>query len=272
MGQNFLVDYKVVDKIVQSLEITKDDVVVELGAGKGVLTHQLVELAGTVIAIELDYPLCRLLVRTLGMKNNFHLKEMDILKVDFAELCAEFGCKRVKVVGNLPYNITSPILFKLIDDREYIAEAVVMMQLEVAQRLAAKPGRKSYGVPTIITQMYSQPDLLFTVPPKAFLPAPKVQSAVLKLTWLDQPAVDLADDELFFQVVRKVFSKRRKMLRKSLQSIAPIQKEHVAQLESKTGIDMTRRPETLSLDEFAALTTAILDLRHDDQSRPEGEG
>lgn len=255
LGQNFLIDQKVVQKIIDAVDPLPADVIVELGAGKGILTDYLVPRSQKTIAVELDQRLSRILMSSFGTKDNFCLKEMDILDVSFADFSREFNVPKMKLVGNLPYNITSPILFKLIDEREYLHNPIVMMQLEVAQRLAAKPGTKSYGVPTIITQLYSQPEILFTVPPRAFKPRPKVQSAVVRIAWRDKPAVELEDSELFFRLVRSVFSKRRKMLRNSLLGLTS--KEHLPEIEQQSGIELTRRPETLSLVEFDRMARAV---------------
>lgn len=263
LGQHFLLSTDVAQKIVNALDLKPDDVVVELGAGKGILTQYIIGKVKHVIAIELDFRLCRVLEGRFGNDERFTLLNKDILKTSFGQICADLGRSNVKIVGNLPYNITSPIMFKLIDERQHVECAVVMMQLEVAQRLCAPPGRKAYGVPTIITQVYGQPSLLFQVPPKAFKPRPKVQSAVLRLDWHKESPVTISDDKLFFQLVKSVFSQRRKMLRNSLLRLGQVTKDDLQILEEQTSIQFTRRPETLTLNEFASLTSAILNLVSD---------
>ncbi len=260
LGQHFLQDQDVVRRIVDALALSKEDVVVELGAGKGVLTRQLVPKAKTVVGVELDDRLCDVLRRHFAGQAGFQLLQQDILTISLEKICADAGRERVKVVGNLPYNITSPILFKLIDERRFVHSTVIMMQKEVAERLVAAPGGKTYGVPSIITQIYGKPQILFTVPPRAFKPAPQVQSAVLRLDWHEQPPIHLTDERLYFRVVKAVFAQRRKMLRNSLLQAPHVTRENLAQIAEMAGIDLTRRPETLSIAEFAGLTAAIIHL------------
>ncbi len=257
MGQHFLKDMGSVHKIIAALDLSPDEDVVELGAGKGILTKYLLAKAKRVIAIELDAALCHELKYRFGHLESFRLFEKDILGISFEEICNDLNRPKVKVVGNLPYNITSPILFKLIDDRKFVELAIIMMQMEVARRVATGPGNKDYGVPSIITQIYGKPELLFEVPPRAFSPPPKVRSAVVKLTWHEQPPIELGDEKLYFRIVRAVFSQRRKMLRNSLLIAPHVTKENLAAIETETSIDLTRRPETLDLKDFALLTSAV---------------
>lgn len=261
LAQHFLTDMKVVNKIISVTDLTPDDVVVELGAGKGVLTRFLLTKAKQVVAVELDRRWCEKLRHSFDHFESFHLLEDDILRVSFARICDDLGLSQVKVVGNLPYNITSPIVFKLLEERAYITDAILMMQLEVAERLAAQPGTKAYGVPTVLTQIHANPEILFMVPPRAFRPAPKVQSAVIRLSWHEEPPVEIEDESFFVRVVKVAFSQRRKMLRNTLKSLPNVTRDSLERVESIAGIDLTRRAETLSLDEFALLASTIQDLQ-----------
>lgn len=267
LSQNFLIDDDVAYRIIESLDLSPEECVVELGAGRGALTRLLFKETPRVVAIEMDRRFCNELREKFGRFEQFQLIEKDMLKFPLEQVYRECGEERFKVVGNLPYHITGPILFKLIDEREYSHFAVLMMQLEVAERLAADPGGKQYGIPSVITQMYGDPEILFHVPPEAFRPRPKVQSAVVKISWRAEPSVSVSNEKLYFQIVKRCFSQRRKMIRNTLTGLLDIHKENLPVIESESSVALSRRPETLSLEEFARLTTAVENTQKNNRSR-----
>lgn len=253
LGQNFLIDHSVVQRIVEAAELSEQDTVLEVGPGIGTLTQGLAESKADVVAVELDKRLLPVLATTLEGYENIRIVNGDILKVDIME---EVGQKEFKCCANLPYYITTPIIFALLEKRLPMERLVAMVQKEVAERMAAKPGGKEYGALSVAIQYYTVPEIAFIVPPDSFIPAPNVDSAVIVCKRREKPAVEVEDEELFFKVVKAAFSLRRKMLNNSLKNMGIDSTQCAAWLE-RAGIDGKRRAETLSLDEFAALANTF---------------
>jgi 16S rRNA (adenine1518-N6/adenine1519-N6)-dimethyltransferase len=248
LGQNFLIDPTVVTKIAQVAELSQQDTVLEIGPGIGTLTQALAETGAQVVAVELDKKLLPVLHKTLEAYKNIRLVQGDILKVNIAETV---GAPKFKVAANLPYYITTPIIFALLEQDLPLERLVVMVQKEVAERIVAKPGSRVYGALSVAMQYYTEPNLAFMVPKTAFLPVPKVDSAVLVCKKRTTDPVD-ADPKTFFKVVKAAFSVRRKMLSNSLKNMG-LNGEQTKAWLTRAGIDGKRRAETLSLEEFAAL-------------------
>jgi 16S rRNA (adenine1518-N6/adenine1519-N6)-dimethyltransferase len=250
LGQNFLFDPSILKRIVDAACLSPDDTVVEIGPGPGRMTMMLAACVKKVIAIELDRELCDKLTGILSGYGNIDLLHGDALKFPF-ETLGEF-----KVVANIPYYITTPILFKLLEHRDRLRSVTVTIQKEVAERIAARPGGKEYGVLSLMIQYYGNPHLEFTIPGGAFRPVPKVDSAVLHIEILPRPSVAVKDEKLFFRVIKTAFSQRRKMLANSLKPVCDEIKEKL----SLAGIEPTRRPETLSIEEFARLADVLSEV------------
>ncbi|WP_069999584.1 16S rRNA (adenine(1518)-N(6)/adenine(1519)-N(6))-dimethyltransferase RsmA [Cellulosilyticum sp. I15G10I2] len=256
-GQNFLIDPHVLSKIIHSSAITKDDCVLEIGPGIGSVTEALIEHAGKVISVEIDKHLIPILEEQFKEAPNFKLVHNDILKVDLKKLIEEESPgKRIKVVANLPYYITTPIIMALLENELSIESITVMVQKEVADRLAAGPGSKQYGAITVAVNYYAQPYLVANVPRNCFMPRPNVDSAVLKLTLNKEPVVDVGSTKQLFQIIRAAFSQRRKTLLNTLMANGELNlsKEALKQLLDESGIGASTRGETLSLQDFARLS------------------
>lgn len=248
LGQNFLYDPSILTRIIDAAELSKDDTVVEIGPGPGGLTRLLSENVKKVIAIELDRDLYdRLRAELIGYRN-VELIHSDALKYHYENI------GKFKVVANIPYYITTPILFRLLEAKENLSTMTLTIQKEVAERIAASPGGKDYGVLSIMVQYYARPEMKFIIPKEAFRPEPKVDSAVLHVKLLTRPSVYVQEEKLFFRVVKTAFSQRRKTLSNSLKGMGTDIKE----LLKAAGIDPGRRPETLSLEEFALLADTLL--------------
>lgn len=247
LGQNFLRDPHYLNKIVDAAGIGPDDQVLEIGPGLGHLTHVLTQRARKVLAIEVDDRLIPLLLDEFSAVRNFELLHADALEYDYDSLDGTW-----KVVANLPYYISTPIIQKLILHRSKFKSLTLMLQKEVAERIAAPPGGKEYGFLSVLVQLYAIPRIEFKVPPGAFTPRPEVDSAVMTLVIRDQPAVPVKDEDFFMVVVKAAFSQRRKTLRNSLKQLN-VAKEKMEMVLDKTGIDLGRRAETLSLEEFRRL-------------------
>jgi 16S rRNA (adenine1518-N6/adenine1519-N6)-dimethyltransferase len=243
LGQNFLFDPLILSRIVGAANIGPDDLVVEIGPGPGKLTRMLAERAGRVVAIELDDKLYERLKGDLAGFGNIELIHGDAIKYHYEDL-PEF-----KVVANIPYYITTPIIFRLLNAKGNLKSMTLAVQKEVAERIAAKPGTKAYGVLSLVVQYYAEPNLKFPIPKEAFRPMPKVDSAIVHIRVLDKPSVDVRNEKLFFRIIKTAFSQRRKMLSNSLKSV----REDVKEWLTRAGIDPQRRPETLSIQEFALL-------------------
>lgn len=253
LGQNFIKDLRVIDRIAQVAELTSDDEVLEIGPGLGALTFALAEKAKRVVAIEKDGKLYERLCEWFDGYANVELIHQDALRADYSSL---YKGQKLKVIANLPYSVSSPLLFNLLGDRRYFSSMVLMLQQEVGDRIAAGPGSKTYGSISVLLQAYYDITREFRVSPESFWPKPKVDSVVLKLVPLKAPRTEIADDKLFEKVVRASFSSRRKMLGNSLQS--GFSKGIIIQALNKSGIDPKRRAETLSVEEFAKLTEQLM--------------
>ena len=253
LGQNFLIDENVVHQIVAAAELSEADTVLEVGPGIGTLTQGLAESKARVVAVELDTRLLPVLATTLNGYDNVRVVHGDILKVNIME---EIGAPSFKVCANLPYYITTPIIFALLEKRLPMERLVAMVQKEVAERMAAQPGGKEYGALSVAIQYYTEPKIAFIVPPTSFIPAPAVDSAVIVCKRREKPPVEVCDEGLFFRVVKAAFSLRRKMLSNSLKNMG-IKSERVAKWLELAGVDGKRRAETLSLEDFAKLTNSF---------------
>ena len=253
LGQNFLIDENVVHQIVAAAELSEADTVLEVGPGIGTLTQGLAESKARVVAVELDTRLLPVLATTLNGYDNVRVVHGDILKVNIME---EVGAPSFKVCANLPYYITTPIIFALLEKRLPMERLVAMVQKEVAERMAAQPGGKEYGALSVAIQYYTEPKIAFIVPPTSFIPAPAVDSAVIVCKRREKPPVEVCDEALFFRVVKAAFSLRRKMLSNSLKNMG-IKGEQVAKWLELAGVDGKRRAETLSLEDFAKLTNSF---------------
>lgn len=262
LGQNFLTDYNVIQDIVRGAEICGEDHVIEIGPGIGVLTVACADYAGYVTAVEIDRKLIPILSKTVEDYDNVEIINQDILKTDIEELCRAAKEKHdflrhVKIVGNLPYYITTPIIMKLLETEVPAESITIMMQKEVADRLTAEPGKKAYGAITAAVQYYCTIDTIVQVPAEAFVPKPKVDSTVLRLNIRKDKPVELKDEKLFFEVVKAGFSQRRKTLLNCLTGFKGKSKEEMAEFLLDLGIEPSRRAETLSIQEFADIANNI---------------
>ena len=257
LGQNFLIDESVVRRIVEAAELTPEDTVLEVGPGIGTLTQGLAESGANVVAVELDKRLLPVLDVTLEGYDNVRVVYGDILQVNIMEQVQkpDFKC-----CANLPYYITTPIIFAILEKRLPMERLVVMVQKEVAERMAAKPGSKDYGALSVAIQYFTEPEIAFIVPPSSFIPAPSVDSAVIVCKRRSTPPVEVCDENLFFRVVKAAFSLRRKMLSNSLKNMG-IKGEQVTKWLELAGVDGKRRAETLSLEDFAALTNTFAQVK-----------
>ena len=259
-GQNFLIDTHVLDKIIAAAEITKDDFVLEIGPGIGTMTQYLAQAAGKVAAVEIDKALIPILGDTLSAYDNVMIINEDVLKVDIQKLVEdENGGRPVKVVANLPYYITTPIIMGLFEKHVPIESITVMVQKEVADRMQVGPGTKDYGALSLAVQYYASPYIVANVPPNCFMPRPKVGSAVIRLTTYDNPPVEVDDEKLMFRIIRASFNQRRKTLANGLKNAADldIPKELIAESIESLGHGPSVRGEALTLEEFAALSNYI---------------
>ncbi|MBU3113115.1 16S rRNA (adenine(1518)-N(6)/adenine(1519)-N(6))-dimethyltransferase RsmA [Clostridium lacusfryxellense] len=254
LGQNFLIDDSVLDDVVDGADVNEEDFIIEIGPGFGTLTRALLRRAKRVCAIELDDKLLPILEDELKEFDNFELIHNDALKVDFNELIGDE--KSVKLVANLPYYLTTPIIVNLLTGGYNFKSLTIMIQKEVAQRIDSEPNCKAYGAFSILVQYYCDTKILRLVPPTAFLPQPKVESMVIRLDRLKEPKVKVKDEALFFSLVRKSFNMRRKILWNSVKDIG-IPKEELLKCFERANIDPKRRGETLSLEEFALLSDEI---------------
>jgi len=257
LGQSFLIDNNITAKIVDSAGIEKSDTVVEIGAGPGMMTRRIADKAGHVIALEIDSRIVEVLRHELGTRPNVHIIETDVLDFDFSTVAGDED--RIKVIGNLPYNISSQILFRLIEYRHVLSSVTLMFQREVAERIMALPGSKEYGILSVMTVMYMLPSKVTTVPASCFYPKPRVESMVLTMDVRERPLCEACDYDIFRKVVRSAFAKRRKTLINSLKE-SPFIRDLDIDLTSilgGLGINPTRRGETLAVEEFAQLSRAI---------------
>ncbi|HIX15488.1 MAG TPA: 16S rRNA (adenine(1518)-N(6)/adenine(1519)-N(6))-dimethyltransferase RsmA [Candidatus Hungatella pullicola] len=256
-GQNFLIDPHVLDKIIRAAEVTKEDCVLEIGPGIGTMTQYLAEAAGRVVAVEIDSNLIPILNETLKDYQNVTIINDDILKVDIPRLAQEYnGGRPVKVVANLPYYITTPIIMGLFEGEVPLDSITVMVQKEVADRMKVGPGSKDYGALSLAVQYYAQPYLVANVPPNCFIPRPGVGSAVIRLTRHKEPPVQADDPKLMFRLIRASFNQRRKTLQNGLSNSPELSftKEQIAAGIESLGLSPSVRGEALSLEQFAALS------------------
>ena len=261
LGQNFLIDDEAVSTIVDTAKVTKDDLIIEIGPGLGTLTSKLLEKTGKVIAIELDKKMVLVLEDRFSLYDNFECINEDVLKVDLESLISEEkskGLKTAKIVANLPYYITTPIIMKLSEEKLDIETITVMIQKEVADRLVAEPGKANTGAITYAINYYTNPKVVLQVPNTAFIPAPDVNSTVIQLEVLQKPKIDVIDEEMFFKVIKYAFMQRRKTLLNSLTNSKILgEKEYIEKMLSELGIEKTIRAENLSLEEFAKIANWI---------------
>lgn len=259
-GQNFLIDTHVLEKIISAAGITKDDCVLEIGPGIGTMTQYLAENAGHVVAVEIDRNLIPILKETLADYNNVTVINEDILRVDIKALAEEYnGGKPIKVVANLPYYITTPIIMGLFESGVPIDNITVMVQKEVADRMKEGPGSKDYGALSLAVQYYAEPEIVANVPPNCFIPRPNVGSAVIRLTRHKEMPVEVKDPVLMFKIIRASFNQRRKTLQNGLGNASelPYTKEQIAAAIAEMGLTPTIRGEALSLAQFAQLSDIL---------------
>ena len=262
-GQNFLIDAHVLDKIIRAAEITKDDFVLEIGPGIGTMTQYLAQAAREVVAVEIDKALIPILQDTLSGFPNAEVIHDDILKVDIAGLAKERnGGRPIKVVANLPYYITTPIIMSLFESQVPLASVTVMVQKEVAERMQAGPGSKDYGALSLAVQYYAEPYIAANVPPNCFMPRPNVGSAVIRLTRHEVPPVQVDNEKLMFQIIRASFNQRRKTLVNGLNNSPEITltKEQITEAVESLGKGAGVRGEALTLEEFAGLANKINEM------------
>ena len=252
LGQNFLIKRGIVDEIVHAADLTVGEPVLEVGPGIGTLTQGLAQSGADVTAIELDRRLLEVLDTTLASYDNVRIIHGDVLKLDVPTI---MNHKPFKVVANLPYYITTPIIMSLLESKLPIERLVVMVQKEVALRMVAKPGTKDYGALSVAVQYYTEPDIVLDVPPKSFLPAPAVTSSVIRCVLRDKPPVDVIDEKLFFRVVKAGFAQRRKTFSNTMKTTG-LTRDRIEELLAKANIDGQRRGETFTLQEFADVANA----------------
>ena len=259
-GQNFLIDGNILDNIINAAGITKDDFVLEIGPGIGTMTQRLCEEAREVVAVEIDKTLIPILDDTLSSYKNWSVINQDILKVDIKKLAEEKnGGKPIKVVANLPYYITTPIIMGLFESHVPLESITIMIQKEVADRMQEGPGSKEYGALSLAVQYYSNPQIVCDAPPSCFMPQPKVTSTVITLKCHNNPPVK-CDEKLLFQIIRASFNQRRKTLLNGLSNGLHYSKEQIAEAIEKAGFTPTVRGEALSLEDFATLTNILKEM------------
>lgn len=260
-GQNFLIDTTVLDRIISSAKITKEDCVLEIGPGIGTMTQYLAERAGSVVAVEIDKALIPILEETLQDYDNVTVINDDILKVDINRLVEEKnGGHPIKVVANLPYYITTPIIMGLFESRVPLKSITIMVQKEVADRMQVGPGTKDYGALSLAVQYYAKPEIVANVPPNCFIPRPNVGSAVIRLTRYEEPPVQVKDEKMLFKIIRASFNQRRKTLQNGLNNSSELNftKDQIAAAIAAAGFSPSVRGEALTLEQFARLTDILL--------------
>lgn len=262
LGQSFLEDKNVINKIVDIADVQSEDIVIEIGAGLGIMTDLLARKCGKVIALDIDPYMISILHEQLNEHHNVSIVKTDVLNYDFSAISADYPSRKLKIIGNIPYNIASQILFHLLTFRNSIASMVLMFQKEMADRIMAPPGTKDYGIPSVLFNMYAQISQEMIIPGSCFYPSPNVLSSLLRFVIREMPMVDLADDGAFLQVVKVAFSKRRKTLFNNLRGSSLLDRsEHQAHLLLEMAeIDGQRRAETLSIEEFGKLSNTLIKI------------
>ena len=259
-GQNFLIDTNILEEIIEAAEISPDDFVLEIGPGIGTMTQYLCEAAREVVAVEIDTNLIPILKDTLSEYDNVTVLNQDILKVDINKLATEHNNgKPIKVVANLPYYITTPIIMGLFESHVPIDSITIMVQKEVADRMQEGPGSKDYGALSLAVQYYAKPEIVVNVPPSCFMPQPKVGSAVIRLTRHEAPPVDVVNEKRLFQIIRASFNQRRKTLANGLNNFGSfgLSKEEIQESITELGVPVNVRGEALTLEQFAKLSNII---------------
>lgn len=262
-GQNFLIDTRVLERIIAQAEITKDDMVLEIGPGIGTMTQYLCENAREVVAVEIDNSLIPILEDTLSEYNNVTVINDDILKVDINKLVEEHNAgKPIKVVANLPYYITTPIIMGLFEKKVNVDSITVMVQKEVADRMKSGPGSKDYGALSLAVQYYSKPEIVANVPPNCFMPRPNVSSAVIRLKLYDEMAVKVENENLLFRLIRASFNQRRKTLVNGIKNSGELNytKDQVVEALAKMGLNENIRGEALTLEQFGELSDILNEM------------
>lgn len=260
-GQNFLIDGRVLDKIIAGAGVTKDDMVLEIGPGIGTMTQYLAEAAGKVVAVEIDRNLLPILQETLADYDNVKVIHADVLSLDLEKLVQEEnGGRPIKVVANLPYYITTPIIMALFEQHVPLANVTVMVQKEVAARMKSGPGSKDYGALSLAVQYYAEPYIVANVPCNCFMPRPNVDSAVIRLTRYEEPPVQVKDEKMLFKIIRASFNQRRKTLQNGLNNSSELNftKDQIAAAIAEAGFSPSVRGEALTLEQFAKLTDILL--------------
>lgn len=260
-GQNFLIDGHVLDKIIAGAGVTKDDMVLEIGPGIGTMTQYLAEAAGKVVAVEIDRNLLPILQETLADYDNVKVIHADVLSLDLEKLVQEEnGGRPIKVVANLPYYITTPIIMALFEQHVPLANVTVMVQKEVAARMKSGPGSKDYGALSLAVQYYAEPYIVANVPCNCFMPRPNVDSAVIRLTRYEEPPVQVKDEKMLFKIIRASFNQRRKTLQNGLNNSSELNftKDQIAAAIAEVGFSPSVRGEALTLEQFAKLTDILL--------------
>ena len=260
-GQNFLIDGHVLDKIIAGAGVTKDDMVLEIGPGIGTMTQYLAEAAGKVVAVEIDRNLLPILQETLADYDNVKVIHADVLSLDLEKLVQEEnGGRPIKVVANLPYYITTPIIMALFEQHVPLANVTVMVQKEVAARMKSGPGSKDYGALSLAVQYYAEPYIVANVPCNCFMPRPNVDSAVIRLTRYEEPPVQVNDEKMLFKIIRASFNQRRKTLQNGMNNSSELNftKDQIAAAIAEAGFSPSVRGEALTLEQFAKLTDILL--------------
>ena len=264
LGQNFLIEEQVVESIVAASQIEEDDIVIEIGPGLGTLTQKLLQKAKKVIAIELDSRMIEILKDRFALYDNLIVLNEDVLKINFDKLLEEQNAKKeqVKIVANLPYYITTPIVMKLLEDKVPAISITVMVQKEVADRLIELPGQKNTGAITYCVYYYCEPEEILKVPSKSFTPEPQVESKVIKLNIREKPPVELENEQLFFKIIKASFMQRRKTLLNGLSNSSIASKEILKQILVKMGLTENVRGEDLSIEQFAKLANSLNSIKN----------
>lgn len=263
LGQNFIIDSNVLDRILEGSELSEEDYILEIGPGIGVMTQVLCESCAKVVSIEIDSALIPVLEETVGEFDNLKIIHNDVLKVDLKALFeAEFKERRPKLIANLPYYVTTPIIMKFLEERIPVTDLIVMIQKEVADRMMARPSTKEYGALSVAVQYFTEPSIVTKVSKGSFMPMPNVDSSVIRLKVRENPPVVLSDEEIFFKTIKDAFGKRRKTLLNALSSgVLGLNKDQVRTVLAASGLEENLRGEALDINQFARLANEIYKIR-----------